>query len=415
MAASEYAGGAAYPGRVSDAEKPTAETPWPVSVLAGKVKGWIDRLGSVWVEGELTQWNQSRGVVYAKLKDLDQDVTVSITVWSSTVARLTETFAQGDRVVALVKPDYWLRGGTLSMVVSDLRHAGIGDLLAQLERLKATLAAEGLFDASRKRPLPFLPQCIGLVTGKDSDAEKDVLRNAQLRWPQVNFRVVHAAVQGDRAAREVTAAIRQLDDDPEVDVIIVARGGGDFQNLLPFSDEQLVRAAAACTTPLVSAIGHEADNPLLDYVADLRASTPTDAAKRVVPDVAEETALVRELHARITRRMTTLVSTEIDRLTSIRTRPALASPEVFIDQRRDDHSRLIERGSQLVQLRVEREQTAVARLASELRALSPQRTLDRGYAVVRTGDAVVRDAAEVSAGATLRIRVAAGELTATAD
>jgi len=375
----------------------------------------LDRLGSVWVEGELTQWNLARGVVYAKLKDLDQDVTVSVTVWSSTLQRLTEQFAQGDRVVALVKPDYWLRGGTLSMVASELRHAGLGDLLAQLERLRRTLAEEGLFDASRKKPLPFLPRCIGLVTGRDSDAEKDVLRNAQLRWPQVAFRVRHAAVQGVNAAREVAAGIRELDADPEVDVIIVARGGGDFQNLLVFSDEQLVRTAAACETPLVSAIGHEADSPLLDLVADLRASTPTDAAKRVVPDVAEQLALVAQSRSRIATRVAALVNGEIDRLGDIRSRPVLADPGVMVQSRAEDLIRVVDRGSHLMQLRVEREDTAVHRLAAELRALSPQRTLDRGYAVVRdAAGAIVRDADRVEAGTELDIRVANGEISATA-
>ncbi|MGN6271470.1 MAG: exodeoxyribonuclease VII large subunit [Protaetiibacter sp.] len=396
-------------------EKPTADAPWPVARLSGELKGYIDRLGSVWVEGELTQWNLARGIVYAKLKDLEQDVTVSLTVWSSTLQRLTEQFAQGDRVTALVKPDFWMRGGTLSMVASDLRHAGLGDLLAQLERLKRTLREEGLFEADRKKPLPFLPQCIGLVTGKDSDAEKDVLRNAQLRWPQVAFRVRHAAVQGAAAPREVAAAIRELDADPEVDVIIVARGGGDFQNLLVFSDEQLVRAAAACTTPLVSAIGHEADSPLLDLVADLRASTPTDAAKRVVPDVAEELALMQQARGRIAMRMSALVNGEIERVAGLRSRPVLADPDALVQPRAEDLIRLVDRGTHLVQLCVERAETAVHRLSSELRALSPQRTLDRGYAVVHTADAVVRDPAQVASGAALRIRVARGELAATAE
>ncbi len=400
---------------MTDVEGPSAEHPWPVATLSAKVKGYIDRLGSVWVEGELTQWNLARGVVYAKLKDLDQDVTVSLTVWSSTLQRLTEQFAQGDRVVALVKPDFWMRGGTLSMVASELRHAGLGDLLAQLERLKRTLQEEGLFDAARKKPLPFLPQCIGLVTGRDSDAEKDVLRNAQLRWPQVNFRVRHAAVQGTNAAREVAAGIRELDADPEVDVIIVARGGGDFQNLLVFSDEQLVRAAAACTTPLVSAIGHEADSPLLDLVADLRASTPTDAAKRVVPDVAEEAARVQQARARMAMRMSSLVTGEIERIAALRSRPVLADPGVMVQSRAEDLIRLVDRGTHLMQLRVEREETAVHRLAAELRALSPQRTLDRGYAVVRSGAVVVRDPSQVAPGDALRIRVAGGELTASAE
>ncbi|BDZ49662.1 hypothetical protein GCM10025867_19030 [Frondihabitans sucicola] len=267
---------------------PTAESPWPVGLLAGKVRDWIDRLGTAWVEGEITQWNSSGGNVYGKLKDLEIDATISFSIWSSVRSKIPADLKQGDRVIAAIKPNFWVKGGTLTMQVFDMRHVGIGDLLERLERLRRQLASEGLFSSDRKRALPFLPQCIGLITGKDSDAEKDVLRNAQLRWPSVQFKVVHAAVQGERMVSEVTAALQRLDADPGVDVIIVARGGGDFQNLLGFSDEGLVRAAAAATTPIVSAIGHEADRPLLDDVADLRASTPTDAAKRVVPDVGEE-------------------------------------------------------------------------------------------------------------------------------
>ena len=288
LAATPAAGGAS-----------TVDTPWSVSTLSNKIKGWIDRLGSVWVEGELTQWGVSGGNVYGKLKDLDVDATVSFTIWSSVKAKIPADLKQGDTVIALVKPNYWIKGGTLTMQVFEMRHVGLGDVLERLEKLRKKLAAEGLFDVDRKKPLPFLPGCIGLVTGKDSDAEKDVLRNAQLRWPAVKFRISYAAVQGDRAVGEVIAGIRELDADPEVDVIIVARGGGDFQNLLVFSDEALVRAAAECVTPLISAIGHEADRPLLDEVADLRASTPTDAAKRVVPDVADELARVQQARGRI--------------------------------------------------------------------------------------------------------------------
>ena len=314
----------------------TAEAPWPVAELAGKIRGWIERLGTAWVEGEITQWSVSGGNVYGKLKDLEQDVTVSIAVWSSVKARLTEDFKQGDRVIANVKPNYWPKGGTLTMQVFELRHVGLGDLLERLERLRRQLASEGLFDPARKKPLPFLPHSIGLITGKDSDAEKDVLRNAQLRWPAVNFVVRHASVQGDRAVGEVTAAIKALDADPEVDVIIIARGGGDFQNLLVFSDETLVRAAAAASTPIVSAIGHEADRPLLDEVADLRASTPTDAAKRVVPDVSDELLRVQQARVRITGRLTQLVSTEIDRISQLRSRPALASSSWMVDSRAEE-------------------------------------------------------------------------------
>src|SRR5690554_2946370 len=365
---------------------PTREAPWPVAVFADKVRGWIDRLGTAWVEGEITQWSVRAGNVYGKLKDLEQDATVSFNVWSSVRGKLTEDFAQGDRVIALLKPNYWVKGGSLSMQVFDLRHVGLGDLLAQLERLRAALQKEGLFAPERKKPLPFLPQCIGLITGKHSDAEKDVLRNAQLRWPSVRFRTIHTPVQGDAAAREVTAAIATLDADPEVDVIIIARGGGDFQNLLPFSDETLVRAAAAASTPIVSAIGHEADRPLLDEVADLRASTPTDAAKRVVPDVAEEITRVQQARTRMSQRVTSLITTEIDRLGQLRSRPVMASGGWIIDSRSEEVTRFVARGAELIDRRLERAQTTVTELSGKLTALSPQGTLDRGYAIARRAD-----------------------------
>jgi len=403
------------PAAPSSPAPSSPDSPWPVAQLSAKLKEYIDRLGQVWVEGEIAQWGISGGNVYGKLKDVAQDATVSFVIWSSVRATLPEGLGQGDRVTALVKANWWVKGGTLSMQVSQMRRVGLGDLLERLERLRAALAAEGLFAPERKKPLPFLPQCIGLVTGKDSDAEKDVLRNAQLRWPSVRFRVVHAAVQGERAVSEVTAAIRQLDADPEVDVIIVARGGGDFQNLLPFSDEAVVRAAAACETPLVSAIGHENDRPLLDDVADLRASTPTDAAKRVVPDVADELARVQQVRSRMLSRVTSLIGTEIDRIAQVRSRPSLAAPGWIIDQRADELVRLVARGVELAERRLERAGQEVDERRRQLRALSPQHTLDRGYAIVQRGEGqVLRDPAEASAGDALVLTLAAGRLAATA-
>ncbi|WP_022881360.1 exodeoxyribonuclease VII large subunit [Gryllotalpicola ginsengisoli] len=390
----------------------TLESPWPVRLLSTKLKEYIDRLGTVWIEGELTQWNVRNGNVYGKLKDLDQDVTVGFNLWSSVFARLGQDFSQGDRVVALVKPDYWVKGGTLSMVVYDLRHVGLGDLLERLERLKRQLAAEGLFDAARKKPLPFLPHLIGLVTGRDSDAEKDVKKNALLRWPAVRFRTVYAAVQGDRSAAEVTAAIRELDADPEVDVIIVARGGGDFQNLLPFSDETLVRTAAAAQTPLVSAIGHEADRPLLDEVADLRASTPTDAAKRVVPDVSDELVRVQQARTRMQLRVTGLLNHEIDRLAQLRSRPALSTTSWIVDTRAEELTRYVARGAELAERAIERAENTTRELTARLRALSPQSTLDRGYAIVQTGGHVVKSTDAAPAGSPLLITLADGALDA---
>ncbi len=391
---------------------PTVETPWPVAILAGKLRDYIDRLGTVWVEGEITQWGASGGNVYGKLKDLGAEATISFTIWSSTRAKIPADLKQGDRVVALIKPNYWFKGGTLTMQVFDMRHVGLGDLLERLERLRTQLREEGLFDPARKKRLPFLPHCIGLVTGKDSDAEKDVLRNAQLRWPAVRFRVRHAAVQGERSAGDVTAGIRELDADPEVDVIIVARGGGDFQNLLPFSDEALLRAAAACSTPLVSAIGHENDRPLLDDVADLRASTPTDAAKRVVPDVAEELQRVQQASTRMGARVTALLAHEIDRLAQLRSRPVLASHGWIVETRADELTRYVARGVELTHRCVERAETATRELAVRLRALSPQSTLDRGYAIVQGAQGIVRAPADAPAGSTLVLALAEGSLGA---
>jgi exodeoxyribonuclease VII large subunit len=408
--------GTAQPSTVTmQPAPPTVDAPWPVALLNNKIKGWIERLGTAWVEGEITQWGTSGGNVYGKLKDLDEDATISFTIWSSVKARIPADLKQGDRVVAAIKPNFWVKGGTLTMQVYDMKHVGLGDLLERLERLRQQLAAEGLFGPDRKKRLPFLPHTIGLVTGKDSDAEKDVLRNAQLRWPQVRFRVVHAAVQGERTVAEVISAIRTLDADPEVEVIIVARGGGDFQNLLGFSDERLVRAAAAALTPIVSAIGHEADRPLLDEVADLRASTPTDAAKRVVPDVAEELARVQQARARIGMRVTHLIAHEIDRIGHLRTRPVLASPGWIVDARAQELTRYVSRGTELVGRCVDRETTRVAELRGQLRALSPQGTLDRGYAIVQTAAGhVVTEPAEAPAGTALRLTVSGGSLAATA-
>lgn len=394
----------------------TADAPWPVGQLSTKIKDYIDRLGQVWVDGEIAQWGVSGGNIYGKLKDVSMEATVSFVIWSSVRATLPEGLGQGDRVTALVKANWWVKGGTLTMQVSQMRRVGLGDLLERLERLRATLAAEGLFAPERKKPLPFLPQCIGLVTGKDSDAEKDVIRNAQLRWPSVQFRVVHAAVQGDKAVAEVTAGIRQLDADPEVDVIIVARGGGDFQNLLPFSDESLVRAAAACETPLVSAIGHENDRPLLDEVADLRASTPTDAAKRVVPDVSDELARVQQVRSRMLTRVTGAIATEVDRIAAIRSRPALASSAWIVETRADELTRGVARGVELTTRLLERAHLDIDERRAQLRALSPQRTLDRGYAIAQTATgAVIRSAAAVATGDALVLTLADGRLAARAE
>jgi len=392
------------------------EAPWSIQKLSELMGGYIDRLGPVWVEAEITQWGQSAGNIYGKLSDTEADAQVSITIWRRSQERIPEGLHQGDRVIAQIKPSWWVKGGTLSMNVLEMRHTGLGEILEKLEKLKAQLASEGLFDQERKKMLPFLPGVIGLVTGKDSDAEKDVLTNAKLRWPDVKFVVEHAAVQGDKSVSEVMVALQKLEDNPAVEVIIVARGGGDFMNLLPFSDERLVRLVATLTTPVVSAIGHEADRPLLDEVADLRASTPTDAAKRVVPDVEAEKQLLEEARHRLDAKLSALIEAELERLESFRTRPALADPDSLIDRKSEELLQIVARGVDVSSLVIERHQAQLAQLTGSLRGLSPQNTLDRGYAIARnaTGQVISR-VDQVSSRDALRLRVADGEIDTHVD
>jgi exodeoxyribonuclease VII large subunit len=306
-----------------------------------------------------------------------------------------------------LKPDFYVTRGSFAFTGLEIRPVGIGELLARLERLRQLLAAEGLFNAERKRRLPFLPRTVGLICGRDSAAERDVLENARRRWPAVRFAVEEVAVQGPYAVTEVTEALRKLDADPEVDVIVIARGGGSLEDLLPFSDESLVRAVAACRTPVVSAIGHEQDTPLLDLVADVRASTPTDAAKKVVPDVGEQLALIRQLRDRGRRVLTGLIDRESAWLAAVRSRPSLADPVREIDRRLEQVEALRERARRSLSASLDRAADSLEHLRARLVALSPAATLQRGYAIVQrpSGD-VVRLAADVGPGEELSVRFA---------
>ena len=393
-----------------------AEIVRSVTDVANSLRNYIGQLPDVWIEGQLAEWNYRPKAFYGKLKDLNGEATISVTAWHRDHGDVTEQFKQGDKVRILAKPDFWVGGGSISFTVKQIRHEGLGDILEKIEQLRRSLLAEGFLDPARKKPLPFLPLCIGLVTGADSDAEKDVVTNARLRWSDVKFRTVHTAVQGDKCAEQVSAAIRTLDADPEVDVIIVARGGGDFLNLLPFSDELVVRAAAVCETPLVSAIGHEPDRPLLDEVADLRASTPTDAAKRVVPDVTAELDAIAGHRSRAFQLVSTTIAHEVDRIAQFRNRPVMTSPLAYLERHESDLRNYAEKGSTLIEHTVSRATDHLHRLTAQLRTLSPQNTLDRGYAIVRgPKGAIVAKAGSISAGDQLSIQVADGDITATAN
>jgi exodeoxyribonuclease VII large subunit len=383
--------------------------------VARSIADWVGRLGRVWVEGQVTQLNRRPGTVFLTLRDPVADVSLSVTCSRAVIESVVPPLSEGDRIVVHGQPVVHLLRGSLQLQALDIRPVGVGELLARLERLKGVLRAEGLFDADRKKPLPFLPRTVGLVTGRGSAAEHDVLENARRRWPAVRFDVRSVAVQGHLAVEQCIAAISALDREAEVDVIVLARGGGSVEDLLPFSDEALCRAVAACRTPIVSAIGHEPDSPLVDAVADVRCSTPTDAGKRVVPDYAEEVARVVQLRNRARRVAVGVVQRETTRLDAMRSRPVLADPQTLVTSRLADVADFRDRSRRCMRAALERAGHDLDHTRARVLALSPKATLDRGYAVVQdSSGAVVRDPSTVSTGDPLRIRVAEGELEATA-
>ncbi|WP_284853464.1 exodeoxyribonuclease VII large subunit [Corynebacterium sp. MSK072] len=398
----------------------TPETPWPVGQVNEQVKGWIERLGYLWVEGQLTQINYKPTwkLSYLTLRDVQQEKSVQLTCSSSMLHNLPTPLKDGDRVIVHGKPAFYAGRGSFSLWTTEIRHVGIGDLLARIEKLRAQLAAEGLFDPARKRPLPYLPQKIGLITGRGSAAERDVMAVARDRWPAVQFRVINTAVQGANTVPEVVSALQELDADADIDVIIIARGGGSVEDLLPFSEEALQRAVVAASTPVVSAIGHEPDSPVLDNVADLRAATPTDAAKRVVPSVTEERAVIAEARSRMAAALRGWVERERRGLDNIRSRPVLADPMTPIRARREEVERM--RTSMRRELRVllDRETRHVESLRARVSALGPSATLARGYSIVQvlpkdgSDPEVVSSYEQSPPGAQLRIRVGDGSITA---
>ncbi|MFD7307698.1 exodeoxyribonuclease VII large subunit [Promicromonospora sp. NPDC059942] len=393
----------------------TPTSPWPVRVLSEKIKGYIDKMPPVWVEGQVVQFNlrPGSGMQWLTLRDTDADASLPVTIFSRVLSTLPQPPAEGDHVVVHAKPVFWTKRGTLQMQANEIKAVGVGELLARIDALKRVLAAEGLFDASRKRNLPFLPAVVGLVCGRESKAEHDVVVNARARWPQVRFEIREVAVQGVNAVREVSNAITELDQDPRVDVIVVARGGGSVEDLLPFSNESLVRTVSQVRTPLVSAIGHETDAPLLDLVADYRASTPTDAAKRIVPDVSEERLRLTQARSRMRGAVAAMLDREQRGLDGVRSRPVLATPQTMLESRERDLLQAIRHGRHALDALLLRASGEIGRLGAQVRALSPASTLERGYAVVQRADGhVVRSPDDVTVGAGVHVRLAQGALDA---
>ncbi|MDQ1704146.1 MAG: exodeoxyribonuclease large subunit [Frankiaceae bacterium] len=389
------------------------EQPLPVRTVARAIGDWVGRLGRIWVEGQITQLTRRPGqaTCFLVLRDPAAEMSLQVACARALVDAVKPPLAEGSRVVVWAKPEFRPQRGTLSLTAFDIRPVGVGALLARLEQLRQTLAAEGLFAPERKRALPFLPRTVGLVTGRASAAERDVVENATRRWPAVTFRIENVAVQGPYAVSEVVAALHRLDTDPDVDVIVIARGGGSVEDLLPFSDEALVRAVIASQTPVVTAVGHETDVPLVDHAADRRASTPTDAAKLVVPDVTEEHQRVHAMRARAHRCVSGRLDAERQRVDSLRSRPALADPHGLLTRWSADIATVRERGRRATLACIGEAVTEVAGLGARITAMSPQGTLDRGYAILQRADgSAVRDPAEVVIGERLSGRVAAGEV-----
>ena len=393
----------------------TRDNPWPLSRLTQNIKIYVDRMSPLWVEGQVVQYNPRPGsrMAFFTLRDTESDTSMTVTAFPNVITAIGAGFEEGVKVVARVKPVFWERSGSLNLQAAEVHLQGLGDLLAQIERLRQRLAAEGLFDADRKKPLPFLPRVIGLVCGRNAKAKDDVIVNASARWPGARFEVREVAVQGQYAVREVTQAIADLDSLPQVDVIVVARGGGAVEDLLPFSDEALVRAAAQTSTPLVSAIGHEGDAPLLDYVADYRASTPTDAARRIVPDLAQELdglARAREgMRSAIQRRL----AQERYNLDLLVSRPIFLAPAATLEPHRTFIDSALTSLRTQVERRLNSERQSILQASATLQALSPQATLERGYSMLRlpSGE-LVRDASQVPKGTLVEGILAQGRLVA---
>lgn len=397
------------------ARETTAESPWPVRTLSLKISDYIDKMSGLWVEGQIVQLNRRPGMktVFLTLRDTDVDMSLSVSIPGAALDAMPSPPTQGTRVVVQAKPTFWTKRGTLQLEARQMRHVGVGELLARIEHLKQLMASEGLFDPSRRKPLPFLPRRIGLITGRKTAAERDIVVNTRRRWPGANFEIRQVAVQGPDTVPSVTKALAELDAIRDVDVIVIARGGGSFEDLLPFSNEALVRAVSAARTPIVSAIGHETDSPLLDYVADLRASTPTHAASSIVPDHADEVrgllTVVRRGRGSLSKR----IDQQRERIHALLTRPVMANRSAIINTHRADIDQTARRGNVAITRLVDREHDRLQALARHLRAVSPQQTLERGYAVVRNSDGhVIRSASEVAVGDALSVLTAQGDFAA---
>ncbi|MDO5025032.1 MAG: exodeoxyribonuclease VII large subunit [Trueperella sp.] len=395
------------------AAQTTAENPWPLRLLSAKIAEYVAKMSRLWVEGEIITLvrRPNAKMQFFTLADLEDKAAINVKILSHNLPAGLES---GARVVVCAKPDFWTGNGSLSLYADEVRPVGIGDILARIEALKAKLASEGLFAAARKKPLPFLPRKIGLICGRNTKAKHDVVVNATARWAAAQFEIREVQVQGEGSVPQMIAALNELDAIREVDVIVLARGGGSVEDLLPFSDERLVRAAAQAQTPIVSAIGHETDSPVLDLVADFRASTPTDAARRIVPDVNEERVGIAQARERIRQALENRLVRSTSDIAALRSRPVLAHPELLLDSRVEELANLRAMARTYMEYAYQNSQGQISALTDRLRALSPLATLNRGYAILQQDSGeIISNVSRVEVGSAVVARVSDGAIALT--
>ena len=372
------------------ADQTTPQTPWTISRVAQNFKNYICQLPSFWVEAEIVEYNYRPGtnIAFIVLRDLKEKTSIQAYAFSSTLDKTSQNIQTSAKIVALVKPNFWQNRGTLTLEIKEIKVDGIGEILLKIEQLRKQLEKEGLFDSDRKKPLPFIPKKIGLICGRQAKAKHDVLENTFLRW-NANFEIREVAVQGQKCVTEVLQALEELQQDKDIQVIVIARGGGSVEDLLPFSDEKLVRTVAQCEIPIVSAIGHETDCPLLDFVADYRASTPTDAAMKIVPSFAEEKELIEKANTTLCTRIQMIMSKEKQLFENLANRPCLINPKNIIEKQEiliDQHIYALRTQAQkCIQLQTQK----IMSLDAKIQALSPKSTMQRGYSITTDSQGVI--------------------------
>jgi len=380
-----------------------------VHQVSKTIGDYVAKLGRVWVEGQIIKSQVYGNLAYISFRDPDLDISIQVVAATSVIDSLQPPLEEGSRVVIHASVEWWSKKGDLKLRAHAIQNVGVGDLLVRIQMLRNALEAEGLFKPERKQKLPFLPRKVGLITGRDTDALKDVVVNARRRWPATAFEIKEIALQQQGTPLAAIKAMHELEAIEDVDVIVIARGGGSFEDLLPWSDEGLARAVAKCSKPVVSAIGHEADHPILDDVADVRASTPTDAARKIVPDLEDETAQVSRNASRLRDLRTRWFEEQNRHLAFAKQTLAAKSPKALVEIKQGEIKLIQQELRTITQNHIKSLKAELQANSARLKALSPFNVLARGYAVAtdQAGN-VIRDGKTIKGGEVFNIRVEAG-------